>query len=159
MRQTEFCCANPTKVRLLTTLFGLSNLCKHKFKHSFHVTLNQLWNCGKQVKIFYHLLVKFSKRMTPEQNQKYISENSNSGTTHFLLSGAKVFTASSNFIVLISAIEYILSIKTSDKSLFLEWFYLLLICSYNHICSYVLTQSFNICIISQGWYFILTWLW
>ena len=52
-------CQNIMGVKLITRLhISLSHLRKHKFKQSFHDTLNPLCNCGKDVKSSTHFLLQ-----------------------------------------------------------------------------------------------------
>ena len=45
-RNFTFGCHNPEGLKLLTQLLlGLSQLCEHKFKHSFHDSLNPYCHC------------------------------------------------------------------------------------------------------------------
>ena len=118
---------NPTVVKLLTRLrLGLSHLRERKFKHSFQNTFNPLCSCGKEVETTFHFLLSYlnysDERLTILSKIKNINpiilENTNSQITRFFLYGNKNFTASTNFIILSSTIEYILATKRFDKPLF-----------------------------------------
>ena len=125
-----FGCHNPIGVKLLTRLrLGLCHLREHKFKHSFQDTLNPLWSFGKEVEANFHFLLSrpnyFDERLTLLSKIRNINPNilenileSNSQITRFFLCGDKNFTASTNFIVLSSAIDYILATKRFDEQLF-----------------------------------------
>ena len=122
-----FGCHNPIGVKLLTRLrLGLSHLREHKFKHSFQDTLNPLCSCGKEVETTFHFLLSCpnysDERLTLLSKIRNINpnilENTNSQITRFFLYGDKNFTASTNFIILSSTIEYILATKRFDKPLF-----------------------------------------
>ena len=117
---------NPIRVKLLTRLrFGLIHLCEHRFKHSFQDTLNPSCSCGKEVKTTFHFLLScpnyFDERLTLMKIRNInpnILESTNSQITQFFLHGDKNFIASTNFIILISTIEYILATKRFDEPLF-----------------------------------------
>ena len=120
-------CHNPIGVNLLTSLrLELSHLCEHRFKHSFQDTLNPSCSCGKEVKTTFHFLfscLNYSdERLTLLNKIRNINpiilESTNSQITQFFLHGAKNFIVSTNFIILISTLEYILATKRFDKPLF-----------------------------------------
>ena len=118
---------NPIGVKLLSRLLlGLSHLREHKFKHSFQDTLNPLCSCGKEVETTFHFLLSCSnysdERLTLLSKIRNINpnilENTSSQITRFFLYGDKNFTASTNFTILSSTIEYILATKRFDEPLF-----------------------------------------
>ena len=120
---------NPIGVKLFTRLrLGLSHLREHKFKHSFQDTLNPLCSCGKEVETTFHFLLSCpnysDERLTLLSKIRNInpniSENTNSQITLFFLYGDNNFTASTNFIILSSTIEYI-SETIQDKSFNRRW--------------------------------------
>ena len=122
-----FGCHKPIGVELLTRLrLGLSHIREHKFKHNFQDTLNPLCSCGKKVETTFHFLLSCpsysDERLTLLSKIRdintNISENTNSQITRFFLCGDKNFTASTNFIILSSTIEYILATKRFDEPLF-----------------------------------------
>ena len=66
-------------------------------------------NCSEEIlKLLYKI----------ENINPNILENTNSQITHFFLDGYKNFTASTNFIILRSTIEYILATKRFYEPLF-----------------------------------------
>ena len=122
-----FGCHNPIGVRLLTRVrLGLIHLREHKFKHGFQDTLNPLCSCGKEVETTFHFLLSCPKysdeRLSLLSKFRNINpnilENTNSQITQLFLYGDKNFTASTNFVILSSAIEYILATKRFDEPLF-----------------------------------------
>ena len=121
-----FGCHNPIGIKLLTRLrLGLSHLREHKFKHGFQDTLNPLCSCGKEVEATFHFLLlcpNYSEeRLTLLSKIRNINpnilENTNSQTTQLFLYRDKNFTASTNFVILSSTIEYILATKRFDEPL------------------------------------------
>ena len=113
--------------RVLTKLrLGLSHLREHKFKHSFEDTLNLLGSCGKEVETTFRFLLSChnysDEKLTLLSKIRNINpnilENTNSQITQLFLYGDKNFTASTNFVILSSAIEYILATKRSEETLF-----------------------------------------
>ena len=99
---------------------------KHKLKHGFQDTLNPLCSCRKEVETTFHFLLSctnysderlilLSKIRNINPN---ILENTNSQITQLFLYGDKNFTASTNFVILSSTIEYILAAKRFDEPLF-----------------------------------------
>ena len=137
-----FGCHNPIGVKLLTTLrLGLSHLREHKFKDSFHDILDPLCNCGKEVETPFDFLLSCpnysDERLTLLSKIRNINpnilENTNSQITRFFLYGDKNFTASTNFIILSSTIEYILATKRFDEPPF------------HSFMKFVLTYSFYLC--------------
>ena len=124
---SNFRCHKPVVVKLLTRLrLGLSHLREHKFKHSFQDTLNPLCSCGKEVETTFHFLLSCpnysDERLTLLSKIRNINsnilENTNSQITRFFLYGDKNFTASTNFVILNSTIEYMLATKRFDEPLF-----------------------------------------
>ena len=122
-----FGCHNPIGVKLLTRLqLGLSHLRKHKFKHEFQDTLNPIFSCGKEVETTFHFLRSCpyysDERLTLLSKIRNINpnilENTNSQIIELFLYGDKNFTASTNFVILSSTIEYILATKSFDEPLF-----------------------------------------
>ena len=108
-----FGCHNPIGVKLLTRLrLGLSHLREHKFKHGFQDTLNFLLSCPNYSDERLTLLSKI-RNINPN-----ILENTSSQITQLLLNGDTNFTVLTNFVILSSAIEYILATKRFDKPLF-----------------------------------------
>ena len=105
-------CHNPIGVKLLTRLqFRLSQLHQHKFKHSFHDTLNQYCSFRKEVETTSHFLLschnysdKRSTLLSKTGNiNPNILKNATSQITQFILYRDKDFTAnftSINFIIL-----------------------------------------------------------
>ena len=115
---------NPIGVKLLSRpRLGLSHLREYKLKHSFQDTLNPLCSCGKEVETTFHFLLSCpnysDERLTLLSKIRNISpnilENTNSQITQFFLYGDKNFTASTSFLILSSAIEYILATKRFDE--------------------------------------------
>ena len=122
-----FGCYNLIGVKLLTRLrLELSHLREHKFMHGFQDTLNPLCRCGKEGETTFHLLLSgpnySDERLTLlskiRNTNPNILENTNSQTTQLFLYGDKNFTASTNFVILSSTIEYILATKRFDEPLF-----------------------------------------
>ena len=118
---------NPIGVELLTRLrLGLSHIREHKFKHGFQDAINPLCRCGKEVETTFHFLFSCpnysEKRLTLLGKIRNINpnilENTNSQITQLFLYGDKNFTASTNFVILSSPIEYILATKRFDEPLF-----------------------------------------
>ena len=107
-------------------LISLNHLREHKFKHSFQDTFNPLCSCGKEVETTFHFLLSrpnySDERLTLLSKIRNINpnilENTNFQITQFFLYGDKNFTASTNFIILSSTIEYILATKRFDEPLF-----------------------------------------
>ena len=121
-----FGCHNPIGVKLLTWLrLGLSHLREQKFKHSFYDTLNPLCSCRKEVETTFHFLLsclnysgeRLSLLSKIRNIIPNILQNTNSQITRFFLHGDKNFTASTNFIILNSTIEYIVATKRFDEPL------------------------------------------
>ena len=83
-----------------------------------------LCSCGKEVEtIFLLSCLNYSdERLTLLSKIRNISpsilENTNSRITRFFLYGEKNVTASTNFIILSSTIEYMLATKKFDEPLF-----------------------------------------
>ena len=51
---------NPKRVKLIIRLrLGLSNLCQHKFKHSFQDSCNSICSCGNNIEMSTHFLIHF----------------------------------------------------------------------------------------------------
>ena len=124
---SSFGCHNSIGIKLLTRLqLGLSHLSEHKFKHGLQDTLNPLCSCGKEVETTFHFLLSCpnysDERLTLLSKIRNINrnilENINSQITQFFLYGDKNFTASTNFVILSSTIEYILATKRFDEPLF-----------------------------------------
>ena len=122
-----FSCHNPIGVKLHTRLrLGPSHLHGHKFHHDFQDTFNPFCSCGKEVETTFHFLLSCPKysdeRLTLPSKIRNINpnilENTNSQITLLFLYGDKNFTASINFVILSSTIEYILATKIFDETLF-----------------------------------------
>ena len=118
-----FSCQNPIGVKLHTRLrLGPSHLHEHKFNHDFQDILNPFCSCGKEVETTFHFLLSCPKysdeRLTLLSKIRNIDpnilENTNSQITQLFSYGDKNFTASTNFVILSSTIEYILATKTFD---------------------------------------------
>ena len=98
-------------VKLITKFrLGVSHLREHKFKYSFQDKLNLLCSCGKEVETTSHFLLPYpnysderSTLLSKIRNiNPNISDNSIFQITNFFLYVDKDFTASTNFIILIS---------------------------------------------------------
>ena len=122
-----FGCYNAIGVKLLTRLrLGLSQLHEDKFKHSFQDTLSPLCSYANEVEISFHFLLSCpnysDERLTflskTINNNPNILENTNSQITQFFLYADKNFTASINFNVSSSTVEYTLATKRFDEPLF-----------------------------------------
>ena len=106
-----FGCRKPIGVKLITKFrLGLSHLREQKFKYSFQDKLNLLCSCGKEVETTSHFLLPYpnysderSTLLSKIRNiNPNISDNSIFQITSFFLYVDKDFTASTNFIILIS---------------------------------------------------------
>ena len=96
---------------------------------SFQDTFNPLCSCGKEVETTFHFLFSCpnysDERLTLLSKITNINpnilENTNSQITQLFLCGDNNFTASTNFIILISTsstIEYILATNGFDEAFF-----------------------------------------
>ena len=114
-----FGCQNPIGVNLLTRV-RLSHLREHKCTQ-FTMQLRKRSRNYFSFSPFMSQLV--SERLTLLSKIRNINpnilENINSQIAQFFLYGEKNFTASTNFIILSSTIEYILATKSFDEPLFL----------------------------------------
>ena len=122
-----FNCHNPKGVKLTVRLrLALIHLLDHKFKYNFQDCLNPIFNCGIEVETTIHYLfhchdylperktlfddVKSGLSNIPEQNKSFIS--------NVLLFGDNSVDDSANTIVLSMTINYIISTKRFDDSIF-----------------------------------------
>lgn len=120
---------------LLTRLiYRISHFCKHKFKDSFQDILHLLFSCWKAISFsFSYVPITLTKGWPSLKKKKIrninfnILEESNSRITLFFLHGDSDFTALTNFIILNSAIKYMLATNRFDILFFLEYFQFVLI--------------------------------
>ena len=116
---STFHCLSP-RLRL-----GLSHLRFHKFKHSFQDTLNPICNCGTVETTIHYLLLcpNFSiERLTLFNKLQSIDENilckDDSNISKVLLFGDHSFNDAKNTSILTASIEYMISTKRFDASLY-----------------------------------------
>ena len=126
---STFHCHNPDGSKLIARLrLGLSHLRFHKCNHNFQDTLNPIFSCGTvEITIHYFLhcpnfsnerLTLFSKLQSIDEN---ILSKDDSNISEVLLFGENSFNDIKNTSVLTASIEYILSTKRFDVSLYQNW--------------------------------------
>ena len=121
--------SHPKRLIFLTRLrVGLSHLTEHKFKHSFLDTLNPICTCGFDIKILNHFFLHYS-RFTNERKSLLlniekiipdISRKTDTSITSILFYGDPSFSAELNTNMLNLSIDYILSTKKFESTLFTE---------------------------------------
>ena len=120
-------CHNPIGVKLITRLrLGLSHLREHKFKHNFQDSINPLGNCGQDIesktRYLLHCSLLVNERSTFFSTLSsldfHLLDSTDSTLTQTLLFGSTSFKSNKNLKILIAAIDYILSTKRFDESLF-----------------------------------------
>ena len=120
-------CQNIMAIKLIIRLcLSLSHLREHKFKHSFQDTLNPLCNCGMDVESSTHFLLQcpsyINERCTLMSNlnriNPQISQTSLQLLTNTLLFGNSSCSEKTNTHIFNATIDYILSTKRFDESLF-----------------------------------------
>ena len=118
---------NPLGIKLLTRLrLGLSHLHEHKFRHCFQDTLNPLCECSKDIESTMHFFLHCTNFLIPRQTlfQKIrnigdsILSQSETQLTQTLLYGNQNYHASINRPIIISTIEYLISIERFKRLLF-----------------------------------------
>ena len=110
----------------LNILRNLSHLREHKFKHNFENSTNPLCNCGHDIESATHYLLHCT--LFVNERRTFFStlisldctllDNTNSSLTQTLLFGNMSFNSNKNLKVLIATIDYILSTKRFEESLF-----------------------------------------
>ena len=125
---STFNCYNPKSIKLLSLLrLGLSHLWEDKFKHSFQDSLNPFSSCAKgQVKTSSHYLLHcsnyFEERLvllnTIKNTDMSKLKQSDSKFTSILLFGKTSFDNNKNTFVFDTTIDYIISTRRFDESLF-----------------------------------------
>ena len=120
-------CHNPQGIKFLTRLrLGLSHLREHKFKHSFQDSLNPLCKCGAEVESTTHFLLhcpiynndRSSLLSTIRNIDCKLLEITDSSLTHTLLYGNPSFDIITNSLILNATIDFILSTKRFEETLF-----------------------------------------
>ena len=122
-----FNCHNPKGLKFLTRIrLGLSHLREHKFKHSFQDTLEPICSCGNDIETSAHFLLSCpnfdAERNTLLNNIRKIAPNilnmNTSQLTDILLFGDTSLKNELNADLLNCTIEYVLSTRRFDMSLF-----------------------------------------
>ena len=122
-----FECHNPQGIKFLTRLLlGLSHLREHKFKHSFQDSLNPLCKCGAEVESTSHFLLhcpihnndRSSLLSTIRNIDCKLLEITDSSLTQTLLYGNPSFDIITNSLILNATIDFILSTKRFEETLF-----------------------------------------
>ena len=118
---------NPLGIKLLTRLrLGLSHLHEHKFRHCFQDTLNPLCECGKDIESTMYFFLHCTNFLIPRQTlfrkirniEDSILSQSETQLTQTLLYGNQNYHASINRPIIISTIEYLISIERFKRLLF-----------------------------------------
>ena len=122
-----FDCHNPKRIKLITRLrLGLSHLRERKFKHGFQDTISPLCNCGQDIKSAAHFFLHcpfFINEIrtllsTIRSLDRKLLDCTDYDLTQTLLFGNTSQTSSNNFKLINASIDYILSSKRSDETLF-----------------------------------------
>ena len=122
-----FDCHNPKGIKLITRLrLGLSHLREHKFKHSFQDTINPLCNCGQDIESSTHFFLHCPFVINEKRNllstirslDRKLLDCTDYDLTQTLLFGNTYQISSNNFKIINALIDYILSSKRFDESLF-----------------------------------------
>ena len=122
---TVFNCHNPKGVKLLTRLrLGSSRLREHKFKHSFQDSLNPICNCGNDIELSAHFLLRcpnFSNKRSTLNIIGSIDRNiltrSDFQVTETLLYGDSNSNNITNTLILNAAVDFLIATKRFDASL------------------------------------------
>ena len=118
---------NPLGIKLLTRLrLGLSQLHQHKFRHWFRDALNPLCKCGKDIESAMYFFLRCTNFLIPRQTlfQKIrntddsILSQSETQLTQTLVYGNQNYHPSINRLIIISAIEYLISTERFKCLLF-----------------------------------------
>ena len=121
-----FECHNAQGIKFLTRLrLGLSHLREHKFKHSFQDSL-KVCKCGAGVESFIHFLLhcpiynndRSSLFSTIRNTDCKLLEITDFSLTHILLYGNPSFDIITNSLILNTTIDFILSTKRFEETLF-----------------------------------------
>ena len=123
-----FNCHNCKGIKYLTRLrLGLSHLREHKFKHSFQDTLNPFCSCGLEVEtnmdffLLYCALFTNQRRTllsTVNDIDSSLTNTNDSILTHILLFGKASLDTSANTLLLNATMNYIMTMKRFEESLF-----------------------------------------
>ena len=122
-----FNCHNPKGIKFITRLrLGLSHLREHKFKHSFQDSLNPFCSCGLDIESTGHYLLHCPTYITERRTLLSTIENIDNNLLDVcepvliktFLFGSNLFDSNANTNVLNATIEYVLSTKRSEESLF-----------------------------------------
>ena len=122
-----FNCHNPKGIKLITRLRpGLSHLREHKFKRSFQDTINPLCDCGQDIESSIHFFLHCTFFINEKRNLLTTIRSLDSkllDCTDYDLTKTLLFyntsqTSSNNFKIINALINYILSSKRFDESLF-----------------------------------------
>ena len=122
-----FDCHNPKGIKLITRLrLGLSHLREHKFKHSFQDTINPLCNCGQDIESSTHFFLHCPFVINEKRNllstirslDRKLLDCTDYDLTQTLLFGNTYQISSNNFKIINALIDYMLSSKRFDESLF-----------------------------------------
>jgi len=122
-----FNCHNPTGIKLLSRLrLGLSHLRGHKFNHGFQDVLNPICSCGQDIETSCHFLLSCpnydEERNSLLNNVRQIAPNilslDDSQIAQILLFGDPSLNNETNTNILNITINYLLSTKRFDESLF-----------------------------------------
>ena len=122
-----FNCHNPKGIKLITRLRpGLSHLREHKFKRSFQDTINPLCDCGQDIESSIHFFLHCTFFINEKRNllttirslDSKLLDCTDYDLTKTLLFDNTSQTSSNNFKIINALINYILSSKRFDESLF-----------------------------------------
>ena len=122
-----FECHNPEGIKFLTKLcLGLSHPLKHKFKHSFQDSLKPVYKCSAEVESASHFMLyspiynnyRFSLLCTIRNIDCKLLEMIDSSLTQTLLYGNPSFDIITNSLILNATVDFILSTKTFEETLF-----------------------------------------
>ena len=114
-----FDCHNPIGIKYITRIrLELSHLREHKFKHSFHDTVNPICNCGNDVEFFLHCPLYSNERRTLLNSLVNIDhtllDNTDFSLTQILLFDNTTFNAIENTEIINLTIDF-LSTKRFDE--------------------------------------------
>ena len=118
---------NQRRIKLITRLrVGLSHLRGHKFKHSFHDTLNPIWSCRFDVELTSHYILHRPMYNNERHTLLSIVKNidcrlldvTETALIKTLLFGNCSVDTQTNTQILNATIEYILITEKFDESLF-----------------------------------------
>ena len=118
---------NPKGIKFITRLWlGLSHLREHKFKHSFQDSLNPFCNGDLDIESTSYYLLHCSTYITERRTLLSTIENIDSNLVNLsepvlvktLLFGSNSFDTNANTNVHYAIIEYVLSTKIFEETLF-----------------------------------------